>query len=248
LAVQEAYDQALLCRKALINRENKLFERGQELDLAEAIDDVFILCVTLDHYPAITHQVDVYLRKKSEDPFPIALSIFDLDVLAFYLQDPFEFAYYLRQRVALSDYFKADSEITLLGRHLKQKLFKSGDADKEMLDNSFAQLIDANFQVARGSVPHTDAANKLRSQWKNEEFQKLIDQVKSISEPRFTDVLGRCTPSTGLIVSLGRGAPVSDPNLRYVILSAEAVLHTHCCSLLDAAFLCHGPLMTPNHP
>jgi hypothetical protein len=189
LAVQEAYDQGLLSRRALVDRKNSLFVNGNEIHLTEAIDDAYILCVTVDHYPAVTHQVDVYLKKSPGDPFPIALSIFDLDVLAFYLRDPFEFAYYLRQRVALSDYFKADSEMTLLGRHLKQKLFKSGDADKEMLDNSYAQLIDANFQVVRGSVPRTDAADNLRSQWKNEEFLKLVDQVKTAQEPRFTDAL-----------------------------------------------------------
>jgi hypothetical protein len=189
LAVQDAYDQGLLCRKALIDHKNKLFADGNEIHLTETIDEAYVLCVTVDHYPAVTHQVDVYLKKKPGDPFPIALSIFDLDVLAFYLRDPFEFAYYLRQRVALSDYFKADSEMTLLGRHLKQKLFKSGNANKEMLDNSYAQLVDANFQVVRGSVPRTDAADKLRSQWKNDEFQKLVDQVKAAGEPRFTDVV-----------------------------------------------------------
>jgi hypothetical protein len=189
LAVQDAYDQGLLCRKALIDRKNKLFVDGDEIHLTETIDEAYVLCVTVDHYPAVTHQVDVYLTKEPGDPFPIALSIFDLDVVAFYLRDPFEFAYYLRQRVDLSDYFKADSEMTLLGRHLRQKLFKSGKANEESLDSSYAQLIDANFQVVRGSVPRTDAADKLRSQWKNDEFQKLVDQVKVVGEPRFTDVI-----------------------------------------------------------
>jgi hypothetical protein len=157
--------------------------------LTEAINEAFILCVTVDFYPAVTHQVDVYLRKAQGDPLPIALSIFDLDVLTYYLHDPFDFAYYLRQRVVLGDYFKADSEMVLLGYHLRHKLFRSGEADKEILDGSFAQLVDANFQVVRGSVPHTDAADKLRTEWKNDDFQKLIDQVKSVAEPRFTDVV-----------------------------------------------------------
>ncbi len=189
LAVQDAYDQGLLCRKALIDRKNKLFANGIELDLTEEINEAYILCVTVDYYPAVTHQVDVYLKKESKDPFPVALSIFDLDVIAFYLPDPFEFAYYLRQRTALSDYFKADSEMTLLGRHLRNKLFKSGEATLEILDGSFGQLIDANFQVERGSVPRTDAAGKLHSQWKNDEFTRLVDRAKSTGDPGFTDVV-----------------------------------------------------------
>jgi len=131
----------------------------------------------------------VYLVKQPSDPFPVALSIFDLDVLAFYLPDPFEFAYYLRQRTTLNTYYKADSEMSLLGFHLRQKLFKANEADMEMVGNEFAQLIDANFPVQRGSVPRTAAADKLRTQWKNEEFQNLVDQAKSTGDPRFTDVV-----------------------------------------------------------
>jgi hypothetical protein len=189
LAVQDAYDQGVLCRKALIDRKNKLFVNGIELHPSEAIDDAYILCVTVDYYPAVTHQVDVYLKKTSSDPFPVALSIFDLDVIAFYLPDPFEFAYYLRQRTALADYFKADSEMTLLGRHLRNKLFKSGDARVEIVDGSFGQLIDANFQVMRGSVPWTHAADKLHTQWQNAEFAALVDQAKLTGDPRFVDVV-----------------------------------------------------------
>ena len=189
LAIQEAYDQGLLCRRALLDRDTTLFVKGDELHLSETIDDAYILCITVDHYPAVMHQLDVYLEKAPEDPFPIALSIFDLDLVAFYLTDPFEFAYYVRQRISLSDYYKADTEMSLLGMHLKQKLFRNGEVDLEIVPVSFAQLIDANFPVARGFVPRTAAADKLHHEWKNSDFQKLVEQAKSVNEPRFTDVL-----------------------------------------------------------
>ena len=189
LAVQEAYDQGLLCRQALIGGGSKLFVEGKEIKLSESIDDAYILCVSLDHYPAVMHQLDVYLTKRPDDPFPVAISVFDLDVLTFYLSDPFEFAYYLRQRVALSMYFKAENEMCLLGLHIKQKLFKTGEFDQEMVDSSLAQLIDANFPVMRGSVRRTAAADKLFPKWKNEQFRTLIDQVKSTGQPQFTDAV-----------------------------------------------------------
>ncbi len=189
LAVQEAYDQALLCRRALLARDSKLYVGGEEIHLNQSIDDAYILCLTLDHYPAVMHQVDVYLNKRANDPFPIAISIFDLDMLVFYLGDPFEFAYYLRQRTALSGYYRADTEMSLLGKHLKQKLFRHNKADLEVVDTSFAQLVDANFPVLRGSVPKTAAAEKLHHKWKNADFQILVDQAKSTNEPRFADVV-----------------------------------------------------------
>ena len=187
-AIQGAYDQALLSRQAVLEQTSKLIVEGKEIHLSEKLDEAYLLCITLDHYPAVTNQVDVYLRRDQHDPVPIALSIFDLDVLAFYLRDPFEFAYYLRQRIALHNYFRADSEMTLLGFHIKHKLFKK-KADLEALDNSFAQLIDANFQVSRGSVPRTKAADKLYPEWKNEEFEELIKQVKATGDPDATDVI-----------------------------------------------------------
>ncbi len=189
LAVQEAYNQGLLCRQALLHGGSKLFVDGKEIQLREEIDDAYVLCVSLDHYPAVMHQLNVYLTKGPHDPFPLALSIFDLDVLTFYLTDPFEFGYYLRQRVALSDYFKAENEMALLGLHIKHKLFKTGEYDQEMVDSTLAQLIDANFPVMRGSVRRTAAADKLFPKWKNEKFRRLVDQIKSIGQPQFTDAV-----------------------------------------------------------
>jgi hypothetical protein len=125
----------------------------------------------------------------SGDPFPLALSVFDLDVFAFYFKDPFEFLYYLRQRVALNDHFKANSEMSVLGFHLKHKLFKEENVSMVALDDSFAQLIDANFPALRGSVPKTTAADKLYPKWKNEEFQQLVDQIKSTGISGFTDAI-----------------------------------------------------------
>ena len=189
VALQDAYNQAILSRRALIDHSDKLLTNGHELSLGERPDDAYILCVTLDHYPAVAHQVDVYLKKPADHPFPVAISIFDLDTLSFYLRDPFEFLYYLRQRTQLSKYFKADSEMALLGFHLKHKLYKQKEADFVALDPSFAQLIDANFPVLRGSVPNTSAAEKLRPEWKNDDFKLLIDQIKSANDVGFTEAI-----------------------------------------------------------
>ena len=90
--------------------------------------------------------------------------------------------------------------MTLLGFHIKHKLFK-GKADLEALDNSFAQLIDANFQVLRGSVPKTKAADKLYPEWKNEEFGELDQTGQSDQRPRCDrrDLLSETWRARGLM-------------------------------------------------
>lgn len=189
-AIQEAYEQGLICRAAIIDKANILIdENNKEMKLQEFIDDAYIICITLDHYPAITHQLDIYLKKSPESPYPLAMSIFDLDIVAFYLKDPFEFLYYLRQRVNLNKYFMAGSEMAFLGCHLKQKLYPRPGANREALAEEFAQLIDANFPVMRGHHPKTSAVEKLHHQWKNEKFNKLVEQVKSSRHAGFTDAV-----------------------------------------------------------
>jgi len=189
-AVQDAYDQGLDSRSAVIDKTNILvLENGEKLKLGEFIDDAYIICLTTDNYPAVTQQVDVYLQKKEEDPYPLAMSIFDLDIVTYYLKDPFDLLYYLRQRVNLCKYYKATSEMAFLGYHLNKKLFPQPGVDKEIVEEGFAQLIDANFPAMKGYHPITDAVEKLYHKWKNEKFQLLIEQLKNTGIPGFTDAL-----------------------------------------------------------
>lgn len=189
-AVQNAYNQGLICRAAVIDKSNILVsDDGEELKLSEYIDDAYILCLTTDHYQAVTHQLDIYLEKKLDDPYPIAMSILALDIVLFYLRDPFELLYYFRQRVATSGHFKAHSEIAILAFHLRHKLYPKPDTDREMIDEDLAQLIDANFPVMKGHYPKIQAMEKLHHQWKNEKFQQLVEQIKSSNDIGFTDAV-----------------------------------------------------------
>ena len=189
-AVQKAYNQALKSRNAIIDKNSILIsEYGKKLELIEFIDDAYIICITSDNYPAVLQQVDAYLQKKDNEPYPLAMNIFDLELLSFYLRDPFDFLYYIRQRVSLSNYFKSTSEITFLGCHLNRKLLKEPGYDLEMIDESYSQLIDANFPALKGYNPITSATDRLKNKWKNENFQKIMEQIKNTKIPGFTDAI-----------------------------------------------------------
>ena len=178
-AVQGAYDQALKSRRALLDGSYTLADsNGNAISLPENMDEAYILCVTGDHYPAVITQARILLEKSESDPHPILLSIFDLDVIASYLNDPYDFLYYLRQRSAHAVYFMANSEMDLLGFHLKRKLFPDDEYDMTMLDPGYAQLIDANFLTARGNWPKGEESEKLFHTWRNESFEELVRDVK----------------------------------------------------------------------
>ena len=189
-AIQDAYEQGVLSRHAVIQHDSILVtDDGETLALPETLDDAYIICLTSDHYPAVTHQIDVFLDRKSDGPYALALNIFDLEIVAHYLSDRFDFLYYLRQRVDLIGHFKASSEITYLAYHLNQKLFPKKGLDKQLLPETWAQLIDANYPAARGFQPKTIAATRLHHQWKNKKFDRLVDQITATKHPRLADAL-----------------------------------------------------------
>ena len=178
-AAQDAYDQAITARKALLDGGYRFSDAtGAAISLPHKIDEVYILCLTGDHYPAVMTQARVYLKRQDVDPHPILLSIFDLDLVCYYLRDRFDFLYYLRQRSAHAMYFMADSEISLIGFHLKHKLYPDESYDMTGIDSGYGQLVDANFLASRGNWPHTEASERLFHTWKNEAFNELVEDVK----------------------------------------------------------------------
>jgi hypothetical protein len=188
-AVQASYDQAIESRSALLESGSRFIVNGKLVSLKEPLDDAYIICLTSENYPAVINQINTYLKKRSKDPFPVAINIFDLDILTFYLSDPYQFLYYLRQRISLSGYFNAGNEIAFLAYHLRTKLFKNPKADRIAIAEDFAQLVDANFISLRGGYHKTEAVEKLYNKWANDDFFSLIKQIKSLHEPGLTDAI-----------------------------------------------------------
>ena len=104
-AVQDAYDQGLLSRKNILSNSARfILKDGTELNFAEQINEVYLLCITIENYPALTHQVHILLNRKENEPAPVVFSVFDLHLISFYLKDPYDFMYYISQRIATVDY------------------------------------------------------------------------------------------------------------------------------------------------
>ena len=189
-AVQEAYDQALVSRKSVLEDGTSLTVDGKRIDqVIEAVDEAYIICLTGDHYPAVTMQLETYLQREETDPYPIAMSIFDLDTVTFYLADPFDFLYYLRQRTIHATHFKSDSEMALLAFHLSRKLVPPEQSSVTLVPSGFAQLIDAHFPAAKGHWPESGASDRLIHQWRNERYEKLLADVKMIDDPNRLDII-----------------------------------------------------------
>ncbi|MCJ7805654.1 SEC-C domain-containing protein [Patescibacteria group bacterium] len=191
-AVQEAYEQGLESKQHILARDAVFIDaNGNEIKLHESINEAYIVSVTTDNYPALYMQVHAFLERKESDPWPIAMNIFDLDLLTTYLPDPYDFLYYVNQRVKLADKIMGGTEITSLGYHLDQKLYidPASDATHIALVQDFGQVIDDDVMRQRYGSEEDKKKSKIRQKWKNESFTKLITQIKASKEPGLTDAI-----------------------------------------------------------
>lgn len=189
-AVQDAYEQARIARQKILDRTSKFFdENGTEIKLSEGIDDVYMLVVTTENYPSLTHHVHTLLKLKEGSPAPLAFTAFDLEMVTHYLSDPYDLLYYIRQRINLINYFQGGEEMVFLGYHLQHKLWKEEKADWFVLDNDFAQAIDRNYYPFRASLPVSDKGDSIKARWKDDQFDYLCNQIKKLGEDKITDII-----------------------------------------------------------
>jgi hypothetical protein len=188
-AIQSAYSQGLESRESILFKDAKfLDERGNVINIPEEIDECYILCVTTENYPALTHQTQILLNKTPESPYPLVVSIFDLQLMAHYLNDPYDFLYYVRQRILLPDFFIAKSEADYLGFHLQNKLSKIPGYSACTIEGC-ANMIDRNYYPKMAGINVTDKGDQIKKIWRNEDFEKFCNEIKTQNIPKFTDII-----------------------------------------------------------
>ncbi len=189
-AVQDAYEQGLVSRQRILERDAKFFNKGgKEITFSEEIDEIYIVGVTTENYPSLIPQFHLMLDKKNDDPFPLFFTIFDLEVIVHYLRDPYDFLYYIRQRISLINYYMAKEEIHLLGYHLRRKLWKIPDKDLVIIEADFGALIDRNYYPIKAGLEISDEGDVIKARWKSEIFDRLCDTLKTLDQPKATDII-----------------------------------------------------------
>ena len=150
-AVQEAYRQGLVSRRLLLGGEHIFLDRqGNSINLPEYLEDVYLICLTLDHFPALPYITERLLEREADDPYPVAMSVLDLDILATYSEDPLIFMHYLYQRSHWSGRFYGSCEASFLGWYLTRGLALPQEVAGALLTEDMAGLIDADFPTKRG--------------------------------------------------------------------------------------------------
>jgi len=189
-AVIDPYEQGIKVRGTILgNDPYKLIDStGKQITLPQGIEHAYILCISNEPYPAVMNQMRVFMDKVDQLP-PIQISLFDLDLMAEYLTDPYEFVFYIKQRLENHEGIISGNEIIHLAYHLKYGLFMPKDSNMLALDESFGQLLDADYYHRKMGTPKPKDKDALLPSWKNEEYDKIIEMVKKLGDPMQTDII-----------------------------------------------------------
>ena len=190
--IQTAYNQGLRGQQAILSQPGYKFfnDAGQAIDLSVNIEEVYIMCVTVNVYSAATIDIVEYLNKPASEPWPIPLSLFDLDILTQYLADPHDFAFYVKQRAELTGIVVAAGELNYLAYYLIHGVLGWLNDELFVIDFSVAQAIDDDYLYHRGLGDKPKGDHSILEAGINPNRQKLLNELKtSIAEPNLTEIM-----------------------------------------------------------
>ena len=189
-AVIDPYKQGIKVRSVILGNEPyKLVDKsGSQITLPKGIKHAYILCVSNEPYPAVMDQMRAFLADINQLP-PMQISLFDLDLMAEYFKDPYEFVFYIKQRLENHENIISSNEIIHLAYHLRYGLFMPKNSDMLVLDQSFGQILDADYYHRKMGTPKPEKKDALFDPWQNKDFKQLIDMIKQINNPLVTDAI-----------------------------------------------------------
>ena len=155
-AIHEAYDQALLCSKALLSEEYRfVLPSGDEVNVSKKPEKIFPLCVVSDHYPALAAQARQFLKIEASEIIqpPIVTDVFFVDVLTEILELPLHFLNYIALRAKFDKKLLVSRELTNLGFHLRHNLWVEDKYDMVNLGDDFTSSLDIAMYARRLGVP-----------------------------------------------------------------------------------------------
>ena len=63
------------------------------------------------------------------------------------------------------------------------------NSDMLVLDQSFGQILDADYYHRKMGTPKPEKKDALFDPWQNKDFKQLIDMIKQINNPSVTDAI-----------------------------------------------------------
>ncbi len=190
-AIQDAYNQALLCSEALLGVEFRVVSAsGDEIVFPKRPAKIFPVCVVSDHFPAMAAQARQFLKIRVVENVhsPIITDVFFLDVLTEILESPLHLVNYFALRSKFDKQLLVNQELTTLGYHLKHNLWLEDRYDMVNLGDDFTSSLDIAMSARRLGVPGERTPKGILNRFDGTPFGRLISEFEASAIPELVGV------------------------------------------------------------
>jgi hypothetical protein len=183
-AIQDAYNQALLCSEQ-IQRPTLRFTdaNGTEIKIPNHIKKIHPVCIVSDHYPALSFQARQFLKTTISDVIlaPLISDVFALDTMTELLDTPLRLLSYLELRAAAADNVIASHENAVLGFHLRKNLWL-GDYNMIQLGDDISTDVDIAMMARRTNVDGEKVPPGILTFLEGKSIGRVVKELESKSD------------------------------------------------------------------
>lgn len=180
LAIQDSYDQALICSKAITNTDYKLIDScGDEIYINRDIKEIFPVCIVAEHYPSLSIQAHQFINYETNEQIhePLITDIFFFDVVTELLSNPLYLLSYLDRRGSYFKKLMVQQELSALGFHLSQNLYFDDNYSLMHIHEDFTYAIDVAMAVRRQGISGLDTPVGILTRLKGTQVYKIIENI-----------------------------------------------------------------------
>ena len=181
-SVQDAYDQAVLCGQHLDDGLHRLQAiDGRELTLPSKLEEIYVVCVVSDHYPALSFQARQFLKTVPSHRVqpPLVCDVFTVDALSEMLRSPLYFLSYLNRRVNYGEKLLASHELTILAYHLKYNLWLNPEVGMMHLHDDFSAGLDIAMGVRRAGMEGAATPDGILTRFDATTLGRIVKDIEA---------------------------------------------------------------------
>ncbi|QZN92024.1 YecA family protein [Idiomarina abyssalis] len=190
-AVQSAYEQGYSCAELILQPDNYSLKTRTGITITPRfkLDDVYIMCVVSDHYPALFHQSRQFLNYNVTENInaPYVADVFLLDTLTEFLDSPIRFLSFINRRSQYEGSLNASMELSVLGYHLSNNLWLEEENEFFHFDDSVAVELDVAMTVRRTGIKGNETPKGILTKFENTYVGNLLVEIEDYEHAEVID-------------------------------------------------------------
>ena len=205
--IQQAYDQVYRCSNAILDPQTRLLNGdGSTVALRCQPTEVYPVCVSAEHYPALSFQVRHFLvtQHSKNVRAPLILDVFSLDTVTEFLSSPLRFLSYLDLRALHGDRVQGTTELSLLSLHLHQNLWPMIEGGATLVQDDMCAAVDAAMNTRRLGAPGPETPPGVLTLLRGTPIGEILDALDEYPASATIDL--------GLSILKGNGASLQRAN------------------------------------